>query len=148
MLTWMQYFCGCRYFFRQRIEFYKELLRIRIRFALSISYWLNPLPYFYESESWWEFWAKPQYHKLGSRFNFMSNANITSLTRSLNLGPSMIVSNHVFFLNTGAAIYAVSRTISCFKFQHSVSVASPLFLTIRAQRLGPDSFELNGIARG
>lgn len=59
--------------------------------------------------------------------------NITSLVRGLNL--DTIVSNGVFFLNTGAAIYALGRT-------------SALFLTIRAQRLGPDSSELNGVARG
>ena len=79
--------------------------------------------------------------------NFELNLNITSQARGLNLGPNMNVSNGVFFLNTGATIYAFSCTISCCKFRHSVSTASTPFPTIRAQRLGPDSSELNGMAR-
>ena len=57
--------------------------------------------------------------------NFEPNLNITSQARSLNLGPSMNVSNGVFFLNTDAAsvfflntTLALSHTISCFKFRH------------------------------
>ena len=62
----------------------------------------------------------------------MSNVNNTSVTRSLNLGPSMNVSNGVFYLNTGATIYVLSRTISCFEFRHSDCVASARLLSIRA----------------
>ena len=79
--------------------------------------------------------------------NFEPNLNITSQARSLNLGPSMNVSNGVFFLNTDAAI---SHSVTRYHVLSSdtVSAAPTPFLTIRAQRSSPDFSKINGMARG
>ena len=91
----------------------------RVAFSRLLSYLT------YKSESWCEFWAKPEYHDSGSWSNFMLNMDITSLTRGLYLGPSMCL-EYCLFLNT-----------ACFKFRHTVSAASAPFSTILPSRILP-----------
>ena len=79
---------------------------------------------------------------------FEPNLNIASQARGLNFTSTVNALKCVFFLNTGAAIYELSRTISYFKFRNFISATSPPSPTIRAQHLSPDSSELNGMTRG
>ena len=80
--------------------------------------------------------------------NFEPNLNITSQTRGLNLGPSVNALNGVFFSKRG---HGYLRTQSHDIMFQVPTLSPPLRLLsrpfIRTQRLGPDSSELNGMAR-
>ena len=79
--------------------------------------------------------------------NFELNLNITSQARGLNLGPNMNVSNGVFFLNTGATIYAFSCTISCCKFRHCLHRFDS-FPDYSGATFGPGFFRVKWYGKG